>query len=195
MRKHEQWFCRALISRFTLKCLLILCTASGCASTSYRVATSPKVNGVRYYAPATYILVKPDYEHAKASVTFLTLPDTSQLYAVDTYAWMATNKTKIDFDKGMIAKIATELNAAKIPKDIVEASAEIGKQLLAVAASKAALAATMGAARAVRAESSGPGVVDRTPVFLFYSTGTDLVQVFPAAGAPLTGGTPQEEKP
>ena len=146
---------------------------TGCAGTKYRLAETADTNGIRYYAPATYILVKPDYEHAKANVTFLTLPDTTHTYAVDTWAWLAKNDTAIDFKDGMISKSVTTTNSVKIPIALVEASAAVGQKLLEVAASKAALAAS--AARAQRIET----MTKVEPVFLFYFDGTQLFQVYP----------------
>jgi len=155
---------------------ILMCgVAMGCANTTYRVATKADTNGVRYYSPATYILVKPDYEKAKASVIFLTLPDTTQLFAVDTFSWMATNKTKIEFKNGMISKSTSEIDGTKIPKAILQASAAVGKELLAVAASAASTAAKASAARATQLRASDAV----KPVFLFYSNGQKLVQVYP----------------
>lgn len=170
-----------LVARLSLPIAAAGLVGAGCAQTTYRPA-SAGTNGIRYYAPATYILVKPDYENAKASVTFLTLPDTEQLYAVDSCSWMATNKTKIEFKNGMIAKSTSEIDGTKIPKAVLQASAAVGKELLAVAASTAKLAATTGAARAAQIDAPAAG---GPPIFLFYSHGDRLTQVFPP---PATDG-------
>ena len=99
------------MKRFTVLIVALATLATGCAGTVYKPALIAETNGVRYYAPATYLLLKPDYKKSKVSVTVLTLPDTKQLYAVDTYSWMASNDTKVDFKNGMIQKSVSDTDS------------------------------------------------------------------------------------
>jgi hypothetical protein len=131
---------------------------TGCASTTYRVADDPDTNGIRYYRPATYILVKPDYDKQQASVSFWNGPDTSHAYAADPSAWMATNTTELKFNRGMLTDVSSETDSTKVATETIAALGEVAKAVLDNAAKAAALAA----AASVRTQ---PGA--KPPIFLF----------------------------
>lgn len=133
----------------------------GCATTEYRKASDPHVNGIRYYRPATYILVKPDYEKQQASVTFWSGPDTSVPYAVDPSAWAATNTTELKFSRGMLTDVTSNTDSTKIATETIAALGEVAKSVLETAAKTASVAAAAASVRSV--ERAG----DPPPVFLF----------------------------
>lgn len=153
---------------------------AGCANTTFKVAAHGETNGIRYFAPASFILIKPDYTKSTATVEFLTLPDTTRLFAVDTYSWLASNNTKIDFTNGMIAKAVSDTDSVKVPVATLQAiSASVQQAMKAAAAAAAASAAKSAARKKTTLPPAAP------PVFLFYNTGTTLTQIYPN---PRTGG-------
>lgn len=175
-RKCNQW------TALAVSMLPLVAVGVGCAKTTYREATSASSDGVRYYAPATYLLVKPDYKKSMASLTLLTLPDTKQLYAVDSYSWMASNETKIDFKNGMIKKSVSDMDSVKVPTAAIEGLATIAKAALDAAAAQAKIAAAASGAQML--PSPKPAAPKAPPVFLYYVEGTSLTCVFPEGGCP-----------
>jgi hypothetical protein len=155
-----------------LPALLLL---AGCAGTTHRVASEAETNGVRYFAPATYVLVKPDHKKSKATVTFLTLPDTTRLFAAAPYSWMAANDTKLESQNGTLAKVVSNTDTVKVPMAAIEAATTVAKTALdaAAASAKAASAASAAQLAPDRPVDAPP------PIFLFYSTGDELKCVFP----------------
>jgi hypothetical protein len=162
------------------------CGGGGCASTAFRHAEDPGVNGIRYYRPATYVLVKPDYEKQQASVTFWTGPDTSVPYAADPSATWATNTTELKFNRGMLSDVTTETDSTKIATETIAALGEVGKTVLENAAKAASLAA--GAAALVSPEKGD----EPPPVFLFVAAADgQFRQLYPEPGvAPAAPANP-----
>lgn len=167
------------MKRWILAAAALATLCAGCAGTTYKPATAPETNGVRYYAPATYLLLAPDYKKSKVSISVLTLPDTSQLYAVDTYSWLASNNTKLDFKNGMIQKSVSDNDSVKVPKAAIEGLAAVAKAALDTAAAQAKAAATASGARLQ--ESKGPS---EPSILLYYVNGQTLTCVFPKGRCP-----------
>lgn len=144
--------------------VIVFVCASGCANTQFRKAIDPNANGIRYYRPATYILVKPDYDKQQASVTFWNGPDTSVPYAVDPSATAATNTTELKFNRGMLTDVSSSTDATKIATEVIAAAGEVAKSVL----STAAKAATLAAAEA-HTPAMAPG--EMPPIYLFVAAG------------------------
>jgi hypothetical protein len=158
--------------------ILAIATSFGCAGISYTKADA-NTNGIRYYRPATYFLVTPDYETNSAHVESIELPDTSTTYAMDPYAWFAKNNTNIVFSKGMLSKIESDADSTKLPQTVIEAATAVAKETLTQLAKQAELAAKL--------KGGGPGLlapaerakVEKPQVFLFMATAEGIVQVYP----------------
>jgi hypothetical protein len=164
---------------------LMASCGGGCANTEFRKAQSPDVNGIRYYRPATYILVKPDYEKQQASVTFWTGPDTSVTYAADPSATCAVNNTELKLNKGMLSEVTVEADSTKLASETVKALGEVAKSVLQLAAKAAAVAAL---------ESEKPAGGQPAPIYLFVvAADGSFKQIYgpavdaPAAPAPSRG--------
>jgi hypothetical protein len=128
---------------------LLLSTLSGCAETKFKVVNAShgtpvdkNTNGIRYYAPTTYILIKPDYKNGKAELIVFNAPDTTTTYAADPQAWMASHNTELSFQNGMLTKVLSHPNSTKVAVDTVNALSAIASKGLEAAAA-AAKAASM----------------------------------------------------
>lgn len=142
----------------------------GCAETTFKVVDSDLEpnpgsgvktvdgdrNGIRYYAPATYVLVKPDYTKGKAEVVVFNAPDTTITYAVDAKSWLATHKTELTFENGMLTKLLSKPDTTKIAVDTIGAVSAIASKGL-----EAAAAAAKAASMAPRPTGTTP------PIFLY----------------------------
>jgi hypothetical protein len=117
---------------------LVLLT--GCSGVTFKKAESGDTNGIRYYRPATYLLIKPDYEKQEASLEWVALADTRTPYVAKPYAFMATNTTELSFANGLLTKVTAETNSTAVPKAAIAALNELVKSALETA-SKAAVAA------------------------------------------------------
>jgi hypothetical protein len=125
--------------------------SGGCAQTVFQPVSTTgnparddgKVAGIRYYRPATYILIRPDYAKGKAEVVVFTGPDTSTLYAAKPESWLATNTANLTFDKGVLTQVVSKPDSTKFAVDVIGAtSAVVTKALEAAAASAKAAAAS-----------------------------------------------------
>jgi hypothetical protein len=155
--------------------VLLSIVSPGCAGVDYRKATEAKTNGLRYYRPASYLLVKPDYEAKKAQVVLFHGPDTSTPYAASPYSWFAANNASLEFDKGMLTNVHSAADGTALPKSLIEAAVAVGKETLDAAAQAAALAAAAGAAaRVAPADEAAP-----PPIFLFMATAEGARQIYP----------------
>ena len=155
-------------------CLTGLMLTLGCAGATFKkVSADGSTNGIRYYRPATYVLVKPDYDKGTASVSFMTMPDTSQAYSIDPYAYAATNTTDVEFNKGMLSGMTSDADSTKIAADGVAALSQVAQSVLTTAAKSAELAA---AARVAEAKGQGN---PPPPVFLYVVTGDSVKQLYP----------------
>lgn len=151
---------------------------AGCAGAHFKEASSPSVNGIRYYRPATYILIKPDYTKNTANITLWNGPDTSVPYAIDPYAYLATNSTDIEFDGGMLSKLTSNPDSTKFATDAIQAAVALGQEVLTTAANVAAKAAL-----AQKSTGQAPAAPPPAPVFLFVASSSGFHQLYPPSGA------------
>jgi hypothetical protein len=173
---------RPLLGSCTLALALAYAAcAAGCAGATAKKATKADTNGIRYYRPVTYYLVKPNYAEATVDVTQWHGPDTSEVYAIDPYAYMATNNTEITFANGMLSKVNSTTDSTKIAVDTIQALGEIGKKALEVAAA---------AAMPLKAASADPttATTGKPPVYLFADFGKGPRQIYPVLPASGGGG-------
>ena len=154
---------------------------TGCAGIDYQDVTVNKdVPGIRYYRPATYILVVPDYDKSAAKVSLWHGPDTSRVYAADPYSWFASNKTLIEFTGGMLSKVSSEADSTKLPETLITAATEISKATLDQLAKQTQVAAALaraGAAALLRPQTAAEPLP--IPIFLFVANEQGIVQIFP----------------
>ncbi len=136
---------RALFLRQWL-CIVLVLGITGCAETKFYANVTKDTNGIRYYLPATYILIKPDYTKGEANVTYWIGPDTTALYAADVYAFASTNTTELQFERGYLISASSQIDTTKVASDAIAALDELAKAVLTTAAKSAQLA-TAGAAR------------------------------------------------
>lgn len=155
---------------------IVFVAMAGCAGVEFREA-GPDVDGIRYYRPATYFLIKPDYKKASASITTFHGPDTCRVFAAKPYAVFANNTTELHFAGGMLQKVTTNSDATAVPAAVTQAVAALGKEALRIAAEAAAASAT-GGASALRKGQVEVGIAERAPpVFLFVSSPAGVRQV------------------
>jgi hypothetical protein len=170
------WFRRPdTLILLILLSLISAATLSGCAETTFKVVDSdvkqnldPKAktvdtdrNGIRYYAPATYVLVKPDYTKGKAEVVVFNAPDTTITYAADSTSWLSTHKTELSFENGMLTKVLSKPDTTKIAVDTVGALSAIASKGLEAAAA------------AAKAASLGPRSLTDDPAIFLYRMETN----------------------
>src|SRR5262245_8262970 len=105
--------------------------SAGCAQTVFQPVSladgvdDGTVAGIRYYRPATYVLIRPDYSKGKAEVVVFTGPDTSALYAVRPGSWLATNTANLTFEKGMLTQVVSKPDSTKFAVDVIAASSAV----------------------------------------------------------------------
>jgi len=126
-------------------CAVLVFSVAGCAQTTFRgKVTKEDTNGIRYYLPATYILIKPDYTKGEPNVTYWIGPDTTALYAADPYAFASTNTTELQFTRGYLTQAKSNVDTTKVASEAIAALDELAKVVLTTAAKSAQLAATKG---------------------------------------------------
>jgi len=110
---------------FELSIFGILVAISGCAGTTTVPIILPDgdshARGIRHYGElAPFVLVVPD---GKGGVTtsLIYIADTSQLYSSRPYAFLSSNSTELNFDKGVIGNTKAIIDETIIPKAAVEA--------------------------------------------------------------------------
>lgn len=88
--------------------LAVLVGSMGCAGIDFKDATKPETNGIRYYKPASYILVTPDYDKGIAKIAYFAGPDTSRLYAADPVvtALQSVEEKRLDIEKAALEQRA-----------------------------------------------------------------------------------------
>jgi hypothetical protein len=162
--------------RWPVRVLPALCIVAaltgGCAQTVFQLAsTTPQrprddgmVAGIRYYRPATYMLIRPDYAKGKAEVVVFTGPDTSTLYVARPESWLATNTANLTFDKGVLTQVISKPDSTKFAVDVIGATSAVVTKALEAAAANAKAAASP------RSGSLEPA----TGVFLFKVEGATL---------------------
>lgn len=161
--------------------VFLLLAFSSCAGTTFQTASSPQVNGIRYYRPASYLLVTPDYDKNSAKVSIFHGPDTSVPYAADPYSWFASNKSQIEFKNGMIDNISSEADSTKFAATTIGAVVAVTKQVLDQIAKEKELAAAIAksGAAAMLKEPDGKQEIPPPPIFLFMATAQGITQVYP----------------
>lgn len=135
------WFLR----RWLWLCIVLALGITGCAETKFYSNVTPDTNGIRYYLPATYILIKPDYTKGEANVTYWIGPDTTALYAADPYSFLSTNTTELQFERGYLTSVSSQIDTTKVASDAINALDNLGKAVLTTAAKSAQLAAAAAA--------------------------------------------------
>lgn len=160
----------------------------GCAGVSYGIASSEESNGIRYYRPATYALIMPDYEANTASVSFFEAPDTRQAYLIKPYAFMAQNNTSIAFKDGLLSSTSTKSNSTKVIKSAVEATAELAKKGLDLAAKQGQLASMFAAALKAKIRKAPV----KANLYLLMLSETGWKQVYPPPFAAAKAATEPE---
>lgn len=151
----------------------------GCAGIDFVKASKGDDNGIRYYRPASYFLVTPDYDTGSAKVTIVHAPDTSAVYAAAPYAWFASNKSLIEFDHGMLKTITATADGTKLPKTMIEATVAVAKTTLEELAKQKELALALAKAGAAArlGKTKEPPVVG-LPVYLFKATPDGVKLIF-----------------
>lgn len=151
------------LGTLALPVVAALLPMTGCAGVKYRVDDGV-TDGIRYYRPATYLLIQPDYEKHTAKATFFHGPDISRAYVVKPFAWLSTNKTNLEFNAGMLSQVSNDSDSTKVPKAVIEAGSTLIQKALEAAAAKAT-----------------PGVAAKGPespqVFVFMLTESGVVQI------------------
>jgi hypothetical protein len=143
---------------------------------SHRVPDT-RLNGIRYHPPASYVLIKPDYENSGVKVETITVPDPTRTLTIRPYSTWANNTSLIEFDRGMLKRISNTADTTKVAKSLITEATEIAKSALAIASQQAELnAAKHQAARAAEETRAGSG--DCPPVWLFLVQGNRLRRVF-----------------
>src|SRR5262249_5006439 len=164
-------------------CLLL----AACSGVTFeRVSDSnPSPNGIRYFRPATYLLVKPDYEKQSATLQWVTIPDTSTAFTATPYAFMATNTTELEFTKGLLTKMDSDTASSAAPKAAIKALDEIVQAsiMTAISAAKASAAGFT----VTRKEPLAATVQPSQAIFLFKiedgPDGSVVKQLYPPAGS------------
>ena len=108
-----------------IACVLSL---AGCAGAKVRLipdaATDARVEGVRYYEPAPFILVFPDGKGG-LDTSLIYLPDTTRKLAVRPYALLAKNKTTLNFTGGVLDDAESVVDETVIPAALIEAAKSV----------------------------------------------------------------------
>lgn len=108
-----------------IACILLL---AGCAGAKVRLipdaATDARVEGVRYYEPAPFILVFPDGKGG-LDASLIYLPDTTRKLAVRPYAMLAKNKTTLNFTGGVLDDAESVIDETVVPKSLIEAAKSV----------------------------------------------------------------------
>lgn len=133
-------FSQVSLSKWWLWVVLVFVVA-GCAQTKFYGNANKETNGIRYYLPATYILIKPDYTKGEANVTYWIGPDTTTLNAADPYAFVSTNTTELQYERGYLISASSQVDTTKVASDAIAALDDLAKAVLATAAKGAQLAA------------------------------------------------------
>lgn len=100
-------FCR-------IRLMLLVCVASGCATTTVTRDPPPWDKGIRYYRPKPYLLIKPaengSDEFVQISLEYL--PDFSEEYSIRARAGLGINQTSVKLADGWnLVEIDQKLDA------------------------------------------------------------------------------------
>jgi hypothetical protein len=112
--------------------LLHLCwILTGCAGVTYEAILSEeadvKAQGLRFYDSSPYLLVQTDNQGAlKAELTYL--PDLTKKRQATPYAFLSTNNTTLDFQKGVVTTTVSDVDSTAVPVAVVTALKNIGME-------------------------------------------------------------------
>ena len=143
------------------------------------------IAGIVYQEQGTYLLVSPDYKNSTVKITKLTLPNTTKLNVVESFAWLASNDTTINFNHGMIKDISSEQSSIKVPKAIVETLSAVGKAALEAAASASMKAAS--GAKVAKGNNDKP----IPPIYFYKVDGNQVIQLYPVGKGNSSKGDDQ----
>ena len=111
-----------LMSSFRVLALLITTyELTACAGLNVTpVFDDTSANGIRYYEPATFLLV---YSDAAGSVKteIITLPDTTRKMVAKPHTVLAKNKQVLSFSNGMLTQSDQEADSTAIPSAVISA--------------------------------------------------------------------------
>jgi hypothetical protein len=85
-----------------------------------RARSDENLRGIRYYLPAPYILVYSNGP-GRLAAEYLVMPDLDRTMSVDPYSILASNKSKLTFQNGMLTSGASNADATVIPMAVIEA--------------------------------------------------------------------------
>ena len=172
-----------------------VCLFGGCSGVTFERVTSsnPAPNGIRYFRPATYLLVKPDYDKQSAKLEWVTLPDTSAAFTAAPFAFMASNTTELEFANGLLKKMDSDTDSSAVPKAAIKALDEIVKESISTA-----IAGVKAGAAGFTVTRKDPGAVVGLPsqaIFLFKIEdgpgGSVVKQLYPPLSGSSTPGARQ----
>ena len=83
--------------------------------------------GTRYFLPKPYILVKPRSDGG-IDVEPMVLPDPSEEYAVEGWAFLATNKLAMNFEGGLLTQVVMEPATDAVAAEFVKQAAAVAKE-------------------------------------------------------------------
>jgi hypothetical protein len=106
-------------------CLILSACAGLTAREIDRTITSgersdAQARGIRYFLPAPYILVYSNGP-GRLAAQFVVMPDLDRTMSVDPYSILASNKSKLSFQNGMLTSGSSVADATVIPTAVIEA--------------------------------------------------------------------------
>ncbi len=100
---------------------LAFSAVGGCAGVrNIYVEDDANTDGIRYYVQAPFIMVHTDNAGGLTS-KLIYLPDTTRIYSVKPYSYLAKNDTTLKFDRGVLTEGQTVVDTAEVPKAIIGA--------------------------------------------------------------------------
>jgi hypothetical protein len=87
---------------------------------SVSARSDANLRGIRYYLPAPYILVYSNGP-GRLAAQLVVMPDLDRTMSIDPYSILASNKSKLTFQNGMLTSGASNADATVIPTAVIEA--------------------------------------------------------------------------
>jgi len=117
--------------RVKIVLLLLGLGLAGCAGVTYETISSEEADvtakGLRFYDSSPYLLVQTDNQGAlKAELTYL--PDLTKKRQATPYAFLSTNTTTLDFQKGVVTTTVSDVDTTAVPVAVVTALKNIGME-------------------------------------------------------------------
>lgn len=125
LRKYEEWKVKHAASGERTREVL----ARNTEIDAHNAEFENKIGGIRYYAPAPYVLV---YSDGKRGIVWELhiLPDTSRVLSARPYNFLATLEADFTFNtKGLLTESKVTADSTDIPVAIVEAISEVVQQM------------------------------------------------------------------